>query len=144
MLSEHDIAGEMRQYDEPDWQPLYDIVGVHLADWFMWMHEVELDDGRRVHAYKHIATRRYFHLGVDGRAFVYVPGARLSAPGTYREIDRLDAIDLVFLTWEELAPPPGEEDRAALTRARRAAGANADASGGGRRPREQRDVDEAA
>ena len=121
MLSEHDIAGEMCQYDEPDWRPLYDIVGVHLADWFMWMHEVELGDGHRVHAYKHIATRRYFHLGVDGRAFVYVPGARLSAKGTYREIARLDAIDLVFLTWEELAPRPDEEDRAALERARHAA-----------------------
>ncbi|HEV2775008.1 MAG TPA: hypothetical protein VGV90_05400 [Solirubrobacteraceae bacterium] len=121
MLSEQDIAGELCQYVEPNWQPLYDIAGVHLADWFMWMHEVELEDGHRAHAYKHIATRRYFHLGVDGRAFVYVPGARLSSPGTYREIDRLDAIDLVFLTWEELAPRPDEADRAALRRARHAA-----------------------
>ena len=24
MLSEQDIAGEMCQYDEPNWQPLYD------------------------------------------------------------------------------------------------------------------------
>ena len=111
----------MCQYDTPDWQPLYDIVGVHLADWFMWMHEVELDDGSRVHAYKHIVTRRYFHMGVDGRAFVYVPRTRLSAPGNYREIDRLDAIDLVFLTWEELAPRPEEADRVALQRARQAA-----------------------
>lgn len=121
MLSEQDIAGEMCQYDEPVWQPLYDIVGVHLADWCMWMHEIELDDGLHVHAYKHIATRRYFHLGVDNRAFVYVPGARLSAPGTYREIDRLDAIDLVFPTWEDLAPPPDDDDREAMKRARRAA-----------------------
>ena len=121
MLSEHDIAGEMCQYDEPDWQPLYGIVGIHLADWFMWMHEIELDDGVRVHAYKHIATRRYFHLGVDGRAFVYMPAARLSAPGSYREIDRLDAIDLVFLTWEELRPQPDDDDLRALERARQAA-----------------------
>ena len=141
MLSEHDIAGEMWQYDEPDWQPLYDIVGVHLADWFMWMHEVELEDGHRVHAYKHIATRRYFHLAMDGRAFVYVPGARLSAPGTYREIDRLDAIDLVFLACEELVPGPDDDDRAALKRARRAAGAKARTSRG---TRGRGDVDQAA
>ena len=55
MLSEQDIAGEMCQYDEPNWQPLYDIVGVHLADWFMWMHEVELEDGHRVAC--HVALR---------------------------------------------------------------------------------------
>ena len=82
MFNGADIAGEMCQFDEPDWQPLHDIVGVKLADWFMWMCEIELEDGVRVHAYKHITTRCYFHLGADGRAFAYIPSGR------YREIDR--------------------------------------------------------
>ncbi len=116
MFNGADIAGEMCQFDEPDWQPLHDIVGVKLADWFMWMCEIELEDGVRVHAYKHITTRCYFHLGADGRAFAYIPSGR------YREIDRRHAIDVVFDTWEELATGPDDNDRIALKRARRAAG----------------------
>ncbi len=121
MFSDQDIAGEVCQYDEPDWQPLYDLVGVHLADWFMWMFEIELDDGAHVHAYKHITTRCYFHLAEDGRAFVYLRG------GGYREIDRRHAIDLVFDGWEELASGPEEDDVTALERAREAADADRDA-----------------
>ena len=121
MFSEQDIAGDVCQYEEPDWQPLYDLVGVHLADWFMWMFEIELDDGGRVHAYKHITTRCYFHQAVDGRSFVYLRG------GGYREIDRRHAIDLVFAEWEELSPAPDEDDVTALERARDAADAHCDA-----------------
>jgi hypothetical protein len=32
-----------------------------------------MEDGRRLHAYKHIDTRRYVHLCEDGTAFVYTP-----------------------------------------------------------------------
>ena len=35
MLSKHVIAGEFCHHDELDWQPLYDLVGVNLADWFI-------------------------------------------------------------------------------------------------------------
>lgn len=80
MLSDNLIPGTLSQYDVPDWQPLRDLVGMDLADWFMWMHEIELEDETIVHAYKHIATRRYFHLAADDRAFAYTPG------GLYREI----------------------------------------------------------
>lgn len=115
MFGNHEIRGEVHQYDEPDWQALYDLVGVELADWFMWMCEVELDDGVRMHAYKHIATRRYFHLAVDGRAFVYLRRS------IYREIDRRQAIDLVFERWQEMcADDERDATRAALRRARRA------------------------
>lgn len=118
MFSDQDIrTGEMCQFDEPDWQPLYDIVGVKLADWFMWMCEIDLEDGAAVHAYKHITTRCYFHLCIDGRAFEYVPSGR------YREIDRREAIDVVFDSWEELATGPDDKDRVALIEARGAAGA---------------------
>jgi len=119
MFSDQYLAGELHQYDAPDWQPLYDLIGVHLADWFMWMHEVELENGLHLHAYKHITTRRYFHLAADGAAFIYLSG------GSYREIDRRDAIDAVFEEWAELTPPPDDADRAALRKACRAAGPSA-------------------
>jgi hypothetical protein len=54
------------------------------------MHEIELTDGARVHAYKHIDTRRYFHLATDGRVFAY------SSTGTYVPIERSEAIDEAF------------------------------------------------
>ena len=115
MLSEQDIWGESAQCEEPEWRPLIDIVGVELAAWFMWMCEIELDDETRVHAYKHICTRRYFHLAMDGRAYVYVPRR------CYREIDRRQAIDIAFECWQELCPEEEHDAiRAALRRARRA------------------------
>lgn len=46
----------------------------------MWMHEVELESGLRLHAYKHCDTRRYLHLDIEGRAFIYLD------PG-YGEVD---------------------------------------------------------
>ena len=58
---------------QPNWKPLLDLIGLELVDWFMWMFAIELSDGARVHAYKHRTTRRYFHLGEDGRAFAYIP-----------------------------------------------------------------------
>jgi hypothetical protein len=116
MVSKNVIAGEFCHHDEPDWQPLYDLVGVKLADWFMWMGETELEDGDQVHSYKHITTREHLHLGADGRAFEYI------SPCRFREIERRRAIDLVFDTWEELTSGPDDKDRLALIRAREAAG----------------------
>ena len=66
MAPKHTFAGELSQYDRPNWDPLIDLVGVHLVRWFMWMHEFEVD-GTPAHAYKHVATRRYLHVGEDGR-----------------------------------------------------------------------------
>ena len=72
-----------------------------------------------MHAYKHISTRRYFHMATDGRALVYLPGGR------YREVDRRRAIDLVFEGWDEIGPPPDDmvAVRTQLRRARRRAAA---------------------
>lgn len=116
MVSKQVITGEFCHHDEPDWRPLYDLVGVKLADWFMWKGETELEDGNRVHSYKHITTREHLHLGVDGRAFEYI------SPCRFREIERRHAIDLVFDTWEELTSGPDDKDRIAVIRAREAAG----------------------
>lgn len=116
MVSKQVITGEFCHHDVPDWQPLYDLVGVKLADWFMWLGETELEDGNRVHSFKHITTREHLHLGVDGRAFEYI------SPCRFREIDRRHALDLVFDTWKELTSGPDDKDRIAVVRAREAAG----------------------
>ena len=104
----------MLDTERPVWQPLLDLIGVQLVEWFMWMFEIELADGTRVHAYKHVSTRRYFHLGEDGRAFAYRSEDR------YAEISPHEAIDEAFTGWEGLLPQPSDPEvvRAALRRAR--------------------------
>jgi hypothetical protein len=106
--------GSIRQSEHPVWQPLLDLVGEQLVEWFMWMYEVELADQSALHAYKHVATRRYFHLAENGRAFAYRSHAR------YAEISPCEAIDEAFNGWEELLPQPRDPEavRAVLRRAR--------------------------
>src|SRR4051812_37226468 len=71
------VRGRSVDLDEPEWQPLIDLVA---GDW-MCMFAVDLEDGRRVYAYKHTWTRRYVHVTAEGDAFVYVH------PGRYRQVD---------------------------------------------------------
>ena len=85
------IRGRAIQGATPDWQPLLDAVGERLTGDFMWMVEVELATGTRLHAYKHYHTRRYVHLDHDGRAFAY------ESPGRYRPTDVAEVLALVFL-----------------------------------------------
>jgi hypothetical protein len=110
------LPGTMLESQRLVWQPLLDLVGEQLVEWFMWMFEVELADGSRVHGYKHVATRRYFHLGEDGRAFAYRSVDR------YVEISRREAIEEAFTGWQDLLPQPEDPKlvRDALRRARRA------------------------
>jgi hypothetical protein len=70
------IRGLTTQGDTPDWAPLEQTVGQDVVGDFMWMFEAELEDGRRLQAYKHIDTRRYVHLDADGDALVYVDRGR--------------------------------------------------------------------
>jgi hypothetical protein len=51
MGSEEIKRGRMVQGEHPHWQPLLNLVGEEGAGGFMWMFEVELEDGRRVQAY---------------------------------------------------------------------------------------------
>ena len=76
--------------DRPNWQPLVAMVGEELAGEFMWMFQVDLADGTAVHAYKHIWTRRYLHLGEDGRSFVF------TCSGGYRTVDPSEVLTLVL------------------------------------------------
>lgn len=96
-----EIPGTIYQWELPEWQPLMELVG-DLASGFMWMGELRLDDGTRLHAYKHRETRRYVHASADGRTFRYVPPPRLDSDddGAYRPISRTDAIDDAFDDWE--------------------------------------------
>ncbi len=108
------IPGRMSQFERPVWEPLLALVGARIVRFFMWMNEVELDDGTLLQAYKHVATRRYLHLDEEGRAFGYV------SRGRYVQIDPLSALRDTFEDWEEICPEPDAEDIAALERARAA------------------------
>jgi len=103
----------MSPVERPNWDPLIDLVGLELVCWFMWMGQVELVDDTLVHAYKHVATRRYFHLGEDGRLFAY------RSPETYLEIDRMAAIEEAFFEWDEVLPAPDAAALHALVELRR-------------------------
>ena len=85
---------------------------------FMWMHDVLLDDGVVLTAYKHRWTRCYFHLTDDARTFYYVDD------DLYCECDPYTAIKAVFAQWECCEPTPKE--RRALRAALRRAAARAD------------------
>ncbi len=89
------LAGRETHSDEPRWQPLIDLL---MTDW-MWMFWVELEDGRRLDAYKHYWTRCYVHLDGDGHAFVFTDDGR------YREIEPLWLLDKVFEGLPELRGP---------------------------------------
>jgi hypothetical protein len=72
--------GKSTRREEPVWEPLLELAPEDIDD-FMWMGEIELTDGARVQLYKHYWTRRYLHLDIGGRAFVYLDGDR------YEEVD---------------------------------------------------------
>jgi hypothetical protein len=114
----HTYHGMMVDVDTPNWTVLEDLVGLHLVGCFMWMFEVELEDGTRVHAYKHSDTRAYLHLGEDGRAFAYV------AKGRYRELDLVAALGHAFDQWDRLGAT--SVDRKAVAEAIRKAEAQSD------------------
>jgi hypothetical protein len=96
MASKRLIAGELRQYDEPDWTALQRLVEMEVMGDFMWMGEIALADGTAVHMYKHYWTRRYLHLGDDGRAFYYVWPDKDVGPDMYREVEPRIAFERVF------------------------------------------------
>ena len=85
------------QIDRPVWEPLLEAVGERLTGTFMWMQQLNLEDGSKVHAYKHSFTRRYLYLSEDGRAYQEAPCE------TFVE-DRLDfALEAALCNWWILA-----------------------------------------
>lgn len=81
--------GDSTRGQKPNWDPLLDLAPDEIGD-FMWMFEVELESGLRLHAFKHIETRRYLHLDTEGRAFVY------QEPDLYREVEPERILRLVL------------------------------------------------
>jgi hypothetical protein len=118
MTRERRVFGEMIVADEPVWEPLERAVGERLMSTFMWMYEIRTTDGGRIHAYKHIDTRRYLHLDHDARAYEFVAEQR------YRPIPLAEAIELALASWHRVSASPEElaAAAAAIDRARRADG----------------------
>jgi hypothetical protein len=81
-------GGEM-QGEQPNWEPILELAPEEIDD-FMWMFEVELEDGAMVQAYKHWWTRGYVHLDFGGRAFVFTEDNR------YEEVDGEDLLQAVL------------------------------------------------
>lgn len=96
--------GRVVNWDRPVWEPLITLVPEHVGD-FMWMHEVELEDGTRLHAYKHWETRRYLHLDHGGRAFVFIwdEGSHPDEPSEYEEVAPQWLLELVLANAEDRA-----------------------------------------
>jgi len=65
------------------------------ADEFMWMGAAEFNDGRIVHSYKHVDTRRHLHLDESGHAYQYRSRADGGHYAPHR--DPRDAINDVLL-----------------------------------------------
>ena len=107
------LRGRMSRLERPDWDPVIDFVGLELVRWFMWMGQIELVDDTRVHAYKHVTTRRYLHIGEDQRLFAY------RSPNAYLEIESAHALEEAFAGWADLYPEPDAAALGALAKLRR-------------------------
>ena len=98
--------GEIVQGEEPVWEPLLRAVGERLTGTFMWMYEVELEDGLRLHAYKHIWTRCYVFLTEESQAYTWAPCRRYVR-------QRLDfALEAALCNWWVLAGWEAEDAEA--------------------------------
>jgi hypothetical protein len=93
--------GQMLPSYEAGWEPLLEFAPNHVGD-FMWMFAVELEDGRRLDAYKHWWTRRYVHLTGKARVFVFEHREDLDDPGWYREANPIWLLQLILPSGEEL------------------------------------------
>jgi hypothetical protein len=96
--------GQVVDTRNPIWEPLYELAPEHIDD-FMWMHEVELEDGTRLHVYKHYETRRSLHLDHGGRGFAFIWDEDRPADedSLYEEVDPLWLLDLVLARPDERA-----------------------------------------
>jgi len=86
--------GRTVNHELPAWEPLIELAPDHVAD-FMWMHEVELEDGTRLHAYKHRETRRYLHLDHRVRAYARIWSGSEEKDDRYEEVDPQWLLELV-------------------------------------------------
>jgi hypothetical protein len=115
----HHNRGVERRCDRPAWRPLEQLLGSDaLCAHFMWMYDIELDDGSVVNAYKHRWTRRYIHLADDGRTFFYAYDHGYETDCYWPTAPYL-ALAAAFEQWESCDPAAEEETalRSALRKA---------------------------
>lgn len=89
----------------PDWRPLRELLGEHLASFFLWMNAVTLFGNGVAHEYWHRETGRFLDLHEDGRALEYVGG------GHWAVVHPARAVASVFGGWES----HGRQDHAETT-----------------------------
>jgi hypothetical protein len=90
---EHIVRGAfVDEGDDPSWDALYRALQPKtLADFCTWMGDVALEDGTRVHVYRHTESRSFLHVTDDGRALIYV------GDDGYRFVPTADAVLNVFV-----------------------------------------------
>ncbi|MEV4419500.1 hypothetical protein AB0L40_05915 [Patulibacter sp. NPDC049589] len=89
------VHGEfLEARDDPSWDVLYAALRPEtLADFFTWMGDLRLEDGTRVHVYRHLESRSFLHVTGDGRALIYVGGEN-----RYRFVPIADAVRNAFVS----------------------------------------------
>ncbi len=88
------FPGRLKQLERPDWDPLIDLVGLVLVRSFMWMNEIELEDGTR-------RARLQAHLDAPVRARRRGRPACSSTagPAATARWTRTQALELAFFAW---------------------------------------------
>src|SRR4051812_22909483 len=93
MYDDRILGGRATRRGTPDWDPLEKLLPLQLCGLFMWMHELRLEDGATVQAYKHSETRQYLLVDAEGDTW-----EQLDSYG-YRRMRHSDAIEFVFGPW---------------------------------------------
>ncbi len=90
--------------DGPNWQPLTDLLGEHLATFFRWLHVIEFFGEGVAHAYRHETTGRFLDIHEDGRTLRCVGGS------AYAVAHPLWVVGTAFAGWESRGPQDRAED----------------------------------
>ncbi|MFA9271912.1 MAG: hypothetical protein ACEQSX_14385 [Baekduiaceae bacterium] len=88
----------------PDWRPLTDLLGEHLATFFRWLHVIEFFDEGIAHAYRHEATGRFLDIHTDGRTLRCVGGSAYALAHPVR------VVGTAFAGWESRGPQDRADD----------------------------------
>lgn len=83
-------AGDVVNCEEPVWEPLLGLARIYV-DEFMWMFEIELENGVRLQTYKHYWTRRYLYLDGEGKAWLYREDGRYE-PLVYNLVEHFNRV----------------------------------------------------
>jgi hypothetical protein len=93
MDSETLIGGSDCEPGRRDFTALQELVRDVIVSQFLWMFEVELQNGSRMDIYRHRDTCGYLYVAEDGRTFDW------AARGQFRETDPLDSLMDACLWW---------------------------------------------